>query len=712
VSQDPHGARGGAWAVPGPGSQVAGYLLEQQLGAGGMAVVFRARDVRLGRLVALKVMAPTMAGDDTFRRRFVREARAAAAVDDPHIIPVYEAGDAGGVLFIAMRFVNGGDVGSLVRREGPMSAERTMSVISPVASALDAAHAVGLVHRDVKPANMLIDTGPGRPDHVYLSDFGLSKGSQSGQLTGSGQFLGTPDYTAPEQIAAKTADGQADQYALACSAFELLTGVVPFANTEGWATVWAHLNTAPPTPTTLRPELPPAVDAVLARGMAKNPQDRYPSCGAFADDLRAVLGGGSYPLGAPAVGTGSVPTSAAPTIGNAPATGGMWRPDLNGTTSPDRSAPRARRRRGRVIAVAGAVVVCAAVAAALLVPRLTGGNPSLASDRTGQSQVDDVPMYGMIAAFTPPRVAGRWQEPTSVAFGPNGKALAVGLTTGPTGEYTIGTANGETYLYNVATRKQFGVMAAGGGTVAFGLGGLLAASGGIGQHAVYLSHDFGPPTALPGAGDLPIRTVAFGPDGVLLAANDSIGGFHLWSTVTRRPVANQLSAAGEIFAFAFSPDGNVLAVGQPGSLSFWNLASDSVMSTLPIPANSVAGSMAYSPDGRLLAATFPGGVIRVWSTTTGNRVATLQATGSDTVNDVAFSPNSHMLAAGGVDGQTYLWDIRTRTLVTTLASPVSAASVGLDAEPVGGVDSVAFSPDGTTLATSDTDGSAYLWRVG
>jgi serine/threonine protein kinase len=186
VGQGPLGDRGSASAVPGPGSRVAGYLLEQQIGAGGMAVVYRARDVRLDRLVALKVMAPTMAGDETFRLRFVREARAAAAVDDPHIIPVYEAGDTGGVLFIAMRFVGGGDVRSLLHREGPLSPDRGMSVIAPVASALDAAHAAGLVHRDVKPANMLLDTGPGRPDHVYLSDFGLSKGMQSGGLTGSG----------------------------------------------------------------------------------------------------------------------------------------------------------------------------------------------------------------------------------------------------------------------------------------------------------------------------------------------------------------------------------------------------------------------------------------------------------------------------------------------------------------------------------------------
>jgi len=171
VPADAGGGPGGLAA----GSRVAGYLLEEQAGAGGMAVVFRARDERLGRPVALKVLAPGLAADADFRRRFLRESRAAAAVDDPHIIPVYEAGEAGGVLFIAMRYVSGGDVRGLLRREGPLPPGRVAAVISPVASALDAAHAAGLVHRDVKPGNMLIDARPGRPDHVYLSDFGLAR---------------------------------------------------------------------------------------------------------------------------------------------------------------------------------------------------------------------------------------------------------------------------------------------------------------------------------------------------------------------------------------------------------------------------------------------------------------------------------------------------------------------------------------------------------
>ena len=273
------------------GSRVAGYLLEEQVGAGGMAVVFRARDERLGRLVALKVLAPWLAADAEFRQRFLRESRAAAAVDDPHIIPVYEAGEAGGVLFIAMRYVPGSDVHTLVRREGPLPAGRAAAIISAVASALDAAHAAGLVHRDVKPANMLMDARAGRPDHVYLSDFGLSKPALAATgLTRTGQFLGTLDYVAPEQLGGQPADGRADQYALACAAFELLAGSPPFHREDPVAVMYAHVSQPPPLLTSQRPDLPAAADQVLARALAKAPADRYATCCEFADALRGSLG--------------------------------------------------------------------------------------------------------------------------------------------------------------------------------------------------------------------------------------------------------------------------------------------------------------------------------------------------------------------------------------------------------------------------------------
>ena len=277
----------------GVGSRVAGYRIEQELGHGGMAVVYLAHDARLDRRVALKVLAPDLARDQAFRQRFIRESRAAAAVDHPHIIPIFEAGEANGVLFIAMRLVRGGDVQTLIDRHGRLPAARVCHLVAQVSSALDAAHAHGLVHRDVKPANMLLDPAAGgdEPEHVYLSDFGLSKRALgSTELTSAGQFLGTLNYVAPEQIEGRPVDGRTDQYALACSVFSMLGGAPPFKQDDSMAIMWAQLSTAPPPLTPRRPDLPAAVDGVLAKALAKAPADRYQTCREFATALRRACG--------------------------------------------------------------------------------------------------------------------------------------------------------------------------------------------------------------------------------------------------------------------------------------------------------------------------------------------------------------------------------------------------------------------------------------
>src|SRR5262249_36170844 len=277
-----------------------------------MGVVVRADDGRPDPEGGTKILSPALASDEAFRQRFMRESRAAAAVDDPHIIPVFEAGEASGVLFIAMRWVRGGDVRSLVGRFGPMAPGRAADIISQVASALDAAHARGLVHRDVKPANMLLDasSGSGRPDHVYLSDFGLSKGSlQTSGLTGTGTFLGTLDYISPEQIEGRPVDGRADEYALACASFELLTGAPPFQRDEAMAVMYAQLSEPPPALSSRRHGLPPAVDEVFIKALAKAPADRYGSCREFAEALRVAFGLRPYDSGPGGVPSGGHPAT-------------------------------------------------------------------------------------------------------------------------------------------------------------------------------------------------------------------------------------------------------------------------------------------------------------------------------------------------------------------------------------------------------------------
>ncbi len=284
---------------PASPAQIASYQMVEEIGRGGMAVVYRARDVRLGRWVALKVLAGDLARDDAFRRRFIRESRAAATVDHPNIIPIFDAGEAGGVLFIAMRYVGGQDVHSLLNRAGPLPPARAAGIVAQVASALDAAHACGLVHRDVKPANMLLGglAEDGSEDHVYLSDFGISKTSQATtNLTLTGQVLGTLNYLAPEQIEGRTVDGRADAYSLACAAFEMLAGAPPFRRDQSLAVMWAQLSAPPPALTSARPDLPAAVDQVMFRGLAKAPEERYPSCRAFAAALQEACGVSSAEL--------------------------------------------------------------------------------------------------------------------------------------------------------------------------------------------------------------------------------------------------------------------------------------------------------------------------------------------------------------------------------------------------------------------------------
>jgi len=277
---------------PRIGSELAGYRIEALIGRGGMGVVYRAEHLRLGRKVALKLLPPELAENEAFRVRFESESRLAAAIDHPHIIPLYEAGDAEGLLFLTMRFVDGLDLKALIEREGPLPLERAVSIIGQVGGALDVAHERGLVHRDVKPANVLVASGAGPEvlDHCYLTDFGLTKDTSAATaLTAAGQFVGTIDYIAPEQIQGNMRGGAADQYALGCVLYECLTGHPPFERATELDVMWAHLNDEPPSAVERRPALPKKIDGVLARAMAKAPEDRYPDCTGIAAAARDTL---------------------------------------------------------------------------------------------------------------------------------------------------------------------------------------------------------------------------------------------------------------------------------------------------------------------------------------------------------------------------------------------------------------------------------------
>src|SRR4051794_20245981 len=283
------------------GGQLGSYLIESVAGRGGMSVIYRARHTRLGTVVALKVLAPELSTDDEFRERFLREARTAAGIDHPNVIPIFDTGLHEGSLYIVMRYVSGGDLKGEIRRAGALTPVDAVELLSPVARALDAAHARGLVHRDVKPANILLQRTPdGEIEHVYLSDFGITKhtsGSESG-LTAADVVVGTVAYMAPEQIEGKTVSAETDVYALACVLYECITGQLPFQRNSEASAMYAHVREPAPAPSTVREGIPSAVDEAVMRAMAKEPAERFASCEAFT---RACAGAAPpAPVAAPA----------------------------------------------------------------------------------------------------------------------------------------------------------------------------------------------------------------------------------------------------------------------------------------------------------------------------------------------------------------------------------------------------------------------------
>src|SRR3954465_1858509 len=243
-------------------------MLGARLGQGGMGVVYEAQHVHLGRTVALKLLAPGHSENPAFRARFRRGSRLAATLEHPGIVTVYDAGEVNGVLYLAMRYVRGTDLAALISQRGPLTTRETLMILGQVASALDTAHAAGLVHRDVKPANVMIEG-----EHCYLTDFGLTKRTmaETRALTAAGQFLGTVDYVAPEQLEGRDQDGRVDVYALGCVLFECLTGARPYPRDSQVAIIYAQLREPPPRACELRPDLPGPVDAVIATAMATQP---------------------------------------------------------------------------------------------------------------------------------------------------------------------------------------------------------------------------------------------------------------------------------------------------------------------------------------------------------------------------------------------------------------------------------------------------------
>ena len=382
-------------AEAGIGSEIAGHRLEAVAGRGGMGVVYRATQTRLNRTVALKLISADLAGDESFRQRFEHESQIAAQIEHPNVIPLYEAGEADGQLYITMRYVEGTDLRALISREGALHPHIAAEILAQVCGALDAAHERGLVHRDIKPANVLIAGTPDQP-HAYLTDFGLTKqAATSGGMTKTGMFVGTLDYIAPEQLQGGPVDARADIYALGCMLYQMLTGRVPYPRDTEPAKIWAHMQEPPPSLRQLAPHVPEAFDEVIARALAKNPEERYPSAGDLARAARAavqdrqvgdtaersVAAGPAAPQTAVAGGVPTAHGQQQPTHGAAPGQG-PWthaaqpHPAGGQPTGPGGTAPAyapAKKSRAPLIALIAGTAI-AAVVAFVVVMALAGGD--------------------------------------------------------------------------------------------------------------------------------------------------------------------------------------------------------------------------------------------------------------------------------------------------------------------------------------------------
>jgi hypothetical protein len=699
------------------GSEVAGYVIEEQIGIGGMAVVYRARDKVLGRLVALKVLAPALASDQEFRTRFLRESRAVAAVDESHIVPVYQAGEADGVLFIATRYVADGDLSRLQNDAvSPLPPARVADLISQVASALDAAHAAGIVHRDIKPTNILVERPPGRPDHAYLADFGLSK-STAAAVTGltAGRFMGTPDYCAPEQVTGGAIDGRADEYALACVAFSMLAGVVPFSNGDSMARLYAHVNSPVPVLTAVRPELPFAVNAVLSKGMAKNPADRYDSCAAFAAALGAALGAAAYPgapgyapmpglgyqqtIGAaggwqypsvPPAGLGSYPPAGPGSYppggpGSYPPGGGPAWPPGGGSVTPgpgqvttpygQGGPPPRRKNTGLIVAgsVVGALVLVAGVIAGIA---LTGHGKSSAGP--GPSPTVTTPGPG--STVNQPDHTGT-ASPVGNLFAPAGHTMTDAFFSAD-GSYIIADSGGtDLYVFSTQSMSLVKTLSVGTGDNALPI---ALSPDDKTLYAVDLTswkiYDLDIATGKATTYPLPRQTfnntngsdtAAFftpGASGPVAEYNLATGqDFVRVANPSSSPVENALPDGNGSYLLIDDKDGTSYLVdtqtGKPVGTFHYTYSG----STTVYPELSLDGNTVYVPGGT-------GAPARVWSRLTSGYVTPVSDLWPPTDNGVTISNDSRFVTTSPASASEVVdvWNIASRSHVISVNVPGSA----------------------------------------
>ncbi|MGW4246028.1 WD40 repeat domain-containing serine/threonine protein kinase [Nocardia sp. NPDC004722] len=664
----------------GPGTVLAGYTVERLLGSGGMGAVYLARHPRLTRLVALKVLADSLAADTKARSAFDREAELVARLDHPNIVPVYDRSrPQDEALWLSMRYIEGVDAASLVASTpGGLAADRAVRLIADAAHALDFAIDHGVLHRDVKPANLMIELDPRHGERAVLTDFGIARALDD--TATMSVVAATLAYAAPERFADRPADHRSDIYSLGCTLFELLTGTPPFPRASQAAVIAAHLNDPPPVPSRARPGLPTSLDAVIAKALAKNPVDRYPSCTALAEASTEAI-------------TATVPIDSPPATISAGPAGTRDRASAESErTAIDVAIPEARRSVARPITrrrmvIGGSAALVLGVAGYLGTTRLRSPEPVAVPDGRltglagGAKAIAYSPDRSMLAVGDSDAKTHLWTLPTrasmgpgldrfetssnavkSVAFSPDGTLLAVNFGSGMR-------------IWDTRTRQPYGndyQIAWSQGTSA---------------------------TAVP-FGDMLDQTyaesIAFRDNGTLVTCGSSTVTF--WNPLTHRR-SGKISITGH--EGVLSPDGTTAAVSGYGDrgVQLWN--TDTAESGVTLSAGPTITLTVLSPNGTVLAAACDDKTVRLWNTRTGQPMGSPLTGHTDAVTAIAFSPDNSTLATGSTDTTIRLWDLRADQ---SKGSPLTGHNSRVEA--------LAFSPDGTQLASgSHVEHEVQLWRL-
>jgi serine/threonine-protein kinase len=645
--------------IPLVGEEFAGYRLLSVLGRGGMSIVFRAENPRLGNVIALKVLDPELANNDMFRSRFLEESRIAASMNHPNVIPIHDTGSSDGLLYIAMRYVSGTDLRQMLKQRGSLANEESVFLLSQAARALDAAHRRGLVHRDVKPANLLIERGTdeGDPEHVYLTDFGITK-HQDGVtgLTSAGALLGTIDYIAPEQVRGLSVLGMADQYSLGCVLYECLTGRLPYEKDFGTAIMWAHVEEPPIPATTARPGLPPGIDDVFSKVLAKLPGDRYDSCRSFMSDAGHALG-----VGEPMSGSGSLGMmsgSGAVPYATQLAGGGYAPSELTHDRYESRGEPTSSW----------------AVSQPVAPPPPTTADPIVAP--TGPGRRPGHRRRGR---------GGGWLV----------AALALLLVAGAAAGVTLGLTRGHN------TQGTGGSTATAGGSTAPG-----SATAGGSETASAAS------VALPAvAGTIHVgqspNYIAVAPNGKFAyVTNPGAGAITVLDTATNKVLKTIPIPEGPPQSVSFSPDGQTAYVSVYGNRSvplvaFIDTATGAVTANVPVD-NYTPDPSTTSPDGRFLYVPNHNTAL---SGANENVVDVIDTVSKTLVGHVAVSANPHWVVFGKNNGRFYTTDHMSAT-VTVVSASTNTVIANI---PVGETPhAAALSPDGSRLAVTSFDGNVVF----